>query len=307
MAGIKFMKAENADLSKLRFPVVCLVKLDGVNGGFLGDSFTSRTLRPFANSKVTEVFSHPALKGFNGELALGSLTDGATCRRTTSLVNSYSFHRKEEVPTLYPFDYVTDQTVNFKFSDRFKILRDLIDDLPPELQEFVKPLPAVKLCKTLEEVIEFHEMVVGLGYEGTILRWANAPHKNGRSTVNECYMLRLKDQETSEAVVIGLNEAEENLNEAIRNPAGELERSSHKENKVGKRMLGSFRCLWGGKEITVSAGELTHEERREIWETRNDVIPIVAIGAVITFKYMAYGAKDLPRFPRYVSERKGDQ
>jgi DNA ligase-1 len=283
-------------------PVAAEVKIDGVNGGFLNESgFTSRTGRPFANKVVTQFFSHPLLRGFNGELALGSLVDGKTCRRTTALVNSFSYNTNGEIPTLYPFDYITEQTWRFKYVDRFKLLRDLIDKLPPELAEHIKPLPAVKLCKTIEEVWEFHDMVVRLGYEGTILRDANGQHKNGRSTEREGGFMRIKDPATSEALVIELIEAEENLNPALLDPMGYTIRSSHKENKFGKGMLGSFRCLWRGKEILVSAGELTHDERREIWETK------AWVGKEITFKYMPYGMKDLPRSPRFVTERKDDQ
>ena len=293
----KFMKAENCDLNLIRFPIVCLVKIDGVNGGNLSDTFTSRTLKPFKNSVVGDIFSHPLLAGFNGELAVGSLTDGATCRRTSSVVNSYSWNSSGEIPTLYPFDYVTEQTHKFGFADRYYLLRGLIDKLPPELARHVKPLPAVKLCKTLEEVLEFHEMVTGLGYEGTILRWTLSPHKNGRSTVKEGYLLRLKDQETDEAVVLSLVEAEENQNIAQVNALGQTFRTSHQENKVGKGMIGSFLCLWRDIEILVSAGELSHDERREIWETGG------WIGKTITFKSMSYGMKDKPRFARYVAPR----
>ena len=294
----KPMKAENCDLNLIRFPVACLVKLDGVWGGQMpGQNFTARTLKPFKNSVVENIFSHPLLAGFNGELAVGSLTDGATCRRTSSVVNSYYWNSSREIPTLYPFDYVTESSAKLKFTDRYLILSDKIDQLPPELRQFVKPLPAVKLCKTLEEVLEFHEMVTGLGYEGTILRWHHAPHKNGRSTVKEGYLLRLKDQETDEAIVLSLVEAEENQNIEQINELGETFRTSHQENKVGKGMVGSFICTWNGIEISVSAGELDHTERREIWETGNWV------GRTIQFRYMKYGMKDKPRFPRYVAPR----
>ena len=300
---LKFMKAENCDLNLIRFPVVCLVKIDGVNGGNLSDRFTARTLKPFKNSVVGDVFSHPLLAGFNGELAVGSLTDGATCRRTTSVVNSYSWNSSGEIPTLYPFDYVTEQISKRGYLDRYLQVEDKITQLPPELAQYVKPLPYWKLCKTLEEVLEFHEMVTSLGYEGTILRWHLAPHKNGRSTVKEGYLLRLKDQETDEAVVLSLVEAEENQNIPQINELGETFRTSHQENKVGKGMVGSFICLWKGIEISVSAGELDHEERREIWERRNDSVPLIGAGDQITFRFMRYGMKDKPRFARYVAQR----
>lgn len=299
----KFMKAADCDLAVLTFPVVCLVKIDGVNGGqLIPERFTGRTLKMFANTVVSERFSHPALYGLNGELAVGSLTDGVTCRRTTGVVNSYSWNTAGEIPTLYPFDYITDQTVGFGFWDRFQISQNIITKLPEVLAEYLKPLPYFKLCKNLEEVLEFHSTMIALGFEGTVLRSPTRPHKDGRSTLKEGGFLRLKDQETAEAVVLRVIEAEENLNPAQVNEMGQTFRTSHKENKVGKGMAGSFECIWNNEVITVSAGELSHEERIKIWENRSNFT-----GETITFRFMRYGMKDKPRFPRYVTDRRDMQ
>jgi DNA ligase-1 len=298
---LQFMKAVDCDLGAVKFPGLATPKVDGVAGAYLGEGLTARTGRPFTNSFITETFSHPALRGICGEFTVGSLTDGGTCRRTTSLLNSLRGNRPSELPVWNAFDYVTEQTWWMKAKDRYELLQIQITKLPPELRSLVVPLPFMRFCNNLEEVLEFHEEVTGLGYEGTMLKWVNAAHKSGRSTIKEGANLRIKDMATSEAVVLELIEAEENLNVATLDHLGYSKRSTHQENKVGKGMLGSFRCLWEGREITVGAGELTHDERRGIWETAS------WIGRTITFKYMPYGTMNLPRFPRFVAERKGDQ
>lgn len=301
--ALKFMKAADADLIKLFATpgrvYIATVKADGVAGGFLTDRFTSRTLKDFANRTVGEVFSHPTLRGFSGELAVGSLTDGATCRRTTSVVNSFSWNTSGEIPTLYAFDFVTEETQMLGYAQRFNLLFKKLESLPPELARYVTRIPESAVCRCLQDVLNFHEYVTGLGYEGTVLRRIDAPHKNGRATLREEGFLRIKDQLTDEAVVIGLEEAMENLNPALVNELGETYRTSHKENLSPKGMLGSFLCLWQGKTIRVSAGELTHKERRDIWETQGWV------GRTITFRYMPGNMKDLPRFARYVARREG--
>jgi DNA ligase-1 len=307
MSDLIFMKAVNCDLAKIRYPVKATPKVDGVAGEFLREGLTARTGRPFTNSLVTDVFSHPALRGFCGEFTVGSLVDGATCRRTTSLLNSLRSNRIGELPVWNIFDYVTEHTHRMGALDRYRICQNEIAGLPPEIKRFINPLPFMKICNNLEEVLAFHEYTTGLGYEGTMLKWVNAPHKGGRSTVSKGELLRIKDQETSEAIILDFVEAEENLNEIVLDHLGYSKRSSHKENKVGNGMLGSFKCLWEGKKITVAAGELDHNDRVEIWETRNDVAPKLARGDVITFKHMKYGAKDLPRFARFVVPRKDDQ
>jgi len=301
MPDFIFMRAVNCVLNKIIYPVQATPKLDGVAGENLRDGLTARTGRPFTNSNITDLFSHPALRGFCGEFTVGSLTDGATRRRTNSLLNSLRSNRVGELPVWNVFDYVTEQTVRMGAKDRYGICQEKLASLPPELKRYVVPLPMMKVCHNLEEVLEFHEMVTGLGYEGTMLKWVNAPHKNGRATVSKAELLRIKDEETDEALVLEVIEAEENRNALEYDHLGHAKRSSHQENKVGKGMVGSFKCLWQGKELYVSAGELDHADRREIWETKSWV------GRTITFKFMRYGMKDLPCFPRFVVERKDDQ
>ena len=63
-------------------------------------------------------------------------------------------------------------------------------------------------------------------------------------------------------------------------------------------MLGSFLCidLKTGKEITVSAGKLTHGERVEYYNNP-------PIHQVVKYRSMTYGVKAAPRFARFYSFR----
>lgn len=299
----KAAKASNCDLGKIRFPVVAEAKLDGVNGTIFNGGCTSREGKPFKNSVVTDFFSHPSLHGFNGEFAVGSLTDGATCRRTSSVVNSYSWNSSGEIPDLYVFDLVNDQTHFLGYGARLERTEERLIQLPMFIQQKVRIVPHFKICNTVEEVLEFHGMVVALGFEGTVLRYLYSPHKNGRYTVKEGGFLRLKDEETGEARVIQFIEAMENQNPQLINVLGEAYRTSHKENLVEKGMVGSFLCDWQGIQIQVSAGQLTHDERRDIWEGQG----LVSVGDIITFRYMKYGMLNKPRFARYVTRRNDNE
>ena len=111
---------------------------------------------------------------------------------------------------------------------------------------------------------------------------------------------RAKPQSDKEAYVIGLVEAMENLNEAKINELGHSERSSHKENKVGKGMVGMLQCkdLTTGMLIDVGAGKMTHPEREYYWNNPEEII-----GKYIKYKSMDVGVKDKPRFARYMSIR----
>jgi len=122
----------------------------------------------------------------------------------------------------------------------------------------------------------------------------------GRATVNEGSYLRLKPSSDKEALVISLVEAMENLNEAKVNELGHTERSSHKENKVGKGMVGMLQCedLTTGMLIDVGAGKMTHEEREYYWKNPSEIV-----GKLVKYRSMDVGIKSAPRFARYICIR----
>lgn len=288
MAIIKPHLAETADLELIKFPSVVFCKIDGVRGINLG-SLTSRLLRPFKNSRLEADFSNPLLRGFDGELAVGSLTDGKTCRRTTSCVNSY---KSPDSPDWYVFDYLWNGFEARDYKDRYNKLALLVSALPPDLAARVKPVPMVQIVNSLDELMQFHQKSLDAGYEGTVIRYLHGKHKSGRCTEREANFLRIKEWQTAEGVIIGFEEAQENFNPAKKNALGRTERSSHKENLRGKGMVGNFQLqLPDGQVITVGAGCLSHEERLEYF-----VAPELILGKVATYKFMPYGEKDKPRF-----------
>lgn len=301
---LKFHKAENADLASLRFPCLVMPKVDGVRGAFLNSGFTGRSGKAFKNQNITDCFSNPAYRGFDGELFHGNMTDPDLCRKTTGLVNSLRYNTHGELPKLMVFDWITEETIVLPYRKRFELVTAYIQDLSPELRQYITTVPRLVYnpeylyCHTVEEVEEAHLEYVAQGYEGTIIRWAEAPHKNGRSTVRESYFMRIKDVLTSEGIVIGYTEAEENLNTLVYTPQGYAERSSAQEGKVGKGMLGALILSFNGQEIKCSAGKMTHEERYDYWDN-----PQKLLGRIAVFNSMAYGEKDCPRHARFIGWR----
>lgn len=298
---LKPHKAENADLSKLRFPAYCFPKVDGVRGCFLGSQFTGRSMKPFRNSHIGKKFSDPLLAGFDGELVHGTLTDQDLCRKTTSLVGSYPFNTQGELPDWYIFDYVTPATAHLPYQVRWEIAKDTIAVIQQTRRDlaFIKPMPGAVLVNSLEEVETWHQHNVSLGFEGTIIRWLEAPHKNGKCTVRESYYMRIKDFSYEEGIVTGYTEAQVNDNELTYNALGLAERSSHKANKYGKGCIGSLEITRdSGEVVTVGPGKLTQEERYHYFDN-----PTKLLGNLATFKFMPYGMKDQPRFATFENFR----
>lgn len=291
---IKPMRAEDAVLEKLRFPLIIQPKIDGVRAVYL-DNFSARTLKPFANKHVRRVFSNPIFRGLDGELAADEPTHPDLCRMTTSAVTTI-----EGAPSLtwWCFDYVTEGTITLPYSDRLDWLKSKVyGDLADWVD--VRFIP-YEHCDSLDDLLVYEEAWLDAGFEGLIIRDPNGKYKQGRSTVREQGLLRLKRFIEEDAVILGFEEAEENLNEAKINALGRTERSSHQANKRGKGMVGTIiaRDVKTGDEIRVGPGTLKHEERIAIFQQQDRYI-----GHQFKYKQFPKGRKDKPRFPTFFSWR----
>jgi len=255
--------AETADLDKLTYPIAALVKIDGNRLLNQNGKATGRSLKPYKNKAVTAFFSQMGLHGLDGELAFGDITEEALCRNTTSVVNTIN---SKDVPTWWCFDYVTEETKHLPYKERHALMVEKVKEQWNKGCKFIEFVGYV-VCYNREQVEQQYQNALDLGYEGIILRDLNAPHKDGRCTVKEGAYLRIKPSEDDEAIVISLVEALENQNEAVVNELGRTERSSHKENKVGKGMVGMLVCkdVKTGNIIDVGAGKMKHEEREYYW------------------------------------------
>jgi len=300
---------------KLKFPVIVSPKIDGVRGINLDGNLTGRSLKAFKNGFVTRRFSGPQFMGFDGELALGNWTSATLCSDTTGFVTRKS--PKPGKPTeseelvWYIFDYLADEVIGLPYAERIAAAQAKVG----QMQEFPASISVVpyKLAHSTEELLAFEQLCLDDGFEGVIIRDPNGKHKSGRATVKGGSYLRIKRFIDFEFTIDGFDEAQENLNEAKVNELGYTERSSHKENKIGKGMVG---CIHGtlledvvfegkvlngmgkGTPVDVSPGALTHGERIAIF---ND--PTGFIGAIGKGKMFPKGHKDKPRFPQFQTVR----
>ena len=295
--SFKPMKATDVvDTKDLKYPLIASPKIDGVYALVKDGKLLGRSLKPFKNRYITECLSDPAFEGFCGELCMIEpdnldVARQDLCRMTTSCVNTIE---KEWKFIWLLFDYTHPDVIDLPYEERMLVLENYLDILDHPLIEIIP----YQTLETAEEVDEVYGKSLDAGFEGLVLRDPEGKWKNGRSTLKQQLFLRMKPQDDFEAIVMDAIEAMENQNEAKINELGYTERSSHKENKIGKGMVGSFKCidLATGKEIVVGAGKLTHEERIKYWGE-------VPKNSIIKYKAMTTGQKDLPRFPRFISFR----
>ena len=283
----KPMLATDADLDKLRFPLLASAKLDGVRAVVRGGVVYSRSNKPIPNKFVQQKFCK--FEHFDGELICGDPTSKSCYRDTVSVV--MSLDKAADNAGFFVFDSVRDLGANYGVRHRWITAKR---DLPENVI-----LHDQVLCASLDDVLDYEAECLEDGYEGLILRDPDAPYKTGRSTVKEGYLLKLKRFCDAEAVVIGFEERMENQNEATVNELGRTKRSSHKAGKVGRGDLGALVCRTAeGIEFSIGTG-LDDAAREDLWAIRNDDL----IGRIVKYKFFPVGVKDKPRHPVFLGWR----
>lgn len=279
--------------SKIRFPILCMVKIDGVRGINLEGTLTGRSLKKHANKHTTAMFSKPQFQGIDGELAADVWTSSSLCRDTTSAVN-----RIEGTPTItwWAFDYITEATVDLPYCERLRMLTAHVESIN---EPSVKVVPHV-VVNSLEELNAFEEDALVQGFEGVILRDILGKVKSGRATVREGSYMRIKRFTDAEAICLEIQEAMQNNNQKVVNALGLSERSSHQENMTPKGMVGSLvcKCCETGETIVVGAGDMDHAMRKHYFDNQDEIV-----GKIVKYKSFRHGVKSKPRFPTFLSIR----
>jgi DNA ligase 1 len=282
------------DTTTLNFPLLASPKLDGIRALVIDGKLVSRNLKPIPNAHVQALFGRPELNGLDGELICGDPTDKAAFRNTTSAVMS-----KDGTPDVrfWVFDRFSGDS-HHPFTVRFEAATNTLWR-SHNLACTMVPHEAIRNLQSLEQ---YEATTLAQGYEGVMLRSADAPYKFGRSTMREHGLMKLKRFADAEAVVIGFEEQMHNTNEAKVDALGHTERSSHKAGMVGKGTLGALvvRGIDGQyKDVEFSIGSgMDDAIRSEIWADR-----ISTYGTVVKYKYFPIGCKDSPRFPVFLGFR----
>ena len=270
-------------------------KLDGIRALVINGQLVSRTLKPIRNRYIQEILGRPELEGLDGELIVGSAYGEGVFARTSSGVMS---EFGEPNFTYFVFDNCGTHIEHY--DTRYKALKLALSIGWDHIQ-----IPQIHLLHqepiyTLSELEVFEEGVTSEGYEGAILRHPASPYKQGRSTLRERYMLKLKRFLDSEAQIIGFQELRHNDNEATVDARGYTVHSSHKDNKVGMDTLGALRVRdihtidW---EFNVGTG-FDQSQRQYIWDHKEDYL-----NKIIKYKYLPIGTLELPRHPVYLGLR----
>ena len=287
--SIRPMLGVNADLSKLQFPVIVSPKLDGIRAIVKDGVVYSRSGKPIPNKYIQQQFG--SYHGLDGELIVGNSTDKNVFQNTVSGVMT-----EEGIPNV--FYYVFDLwNTSLQYKQRLGILSNIVKDIN-KIESNVIRVESL-YCNSLKEVELREQQYLQQGYEGLIIRNPNSYYKNGRSTVKEGGLLKLKRFKDGEAAVFGYNPLFHNNNPEELDELGYTIRSTAKNGMVELEALGSLEVLdiETGVAFNIGSG-FTANQRKELWKEKEKLL-----GKIVKYKYFDVSILNAPRFPIFLGFR----
>lgn len=275
------------DLRSITYPVLVSTKLDGIRATVQEGRLRSRTLKDIPNVNVQRMFAGLP-EGLDGELIYGAPNASDVYRNTNSIVMSDD--KPADGISFYAFDLYTPEIFTKRLCKLQIALGQTYLNVRVVTQHF---------AKDLDEVLAFEAAWTAEGYEGAMIRSLNGLYKQGRSTLREEYLLKVKRFEDGEAEIISSYEMMHNDNIAETNELGRTKRSSHQENMRAAGVLGGFnvRDIETGVTFSVGSG-FSAMQKAQYWGERDSLA-----GRIIKYKFLPVGVKDKPRHPIFLGFR----
>lgn len=281
-------KSTDSDLQRLHYPLLCSPKIDGIRGVVVCGKLLSRSMKPIRNTHVQQLFGRPEYDGLDGELVVGNPWDKNLMQQTTSGVMS-----RDGAPAVkfYVFD-------SFRNPGHSYVSR--LESIP----EFTDHPSIVKLghvwIDSYAQLLDYETEQLRMGYEGIMIRSIHGRYKDGRSTLREGGLIKVKRFTDDEATVIGYEPLMRNDNELERDERGYAKRSHSAAGKVADDLLGALHVVGAGSSVSFSIGSgFTESQRRALWDRRDDLV-----GKIVKFKHFAVtGVKTVPRMPIFLGFR----
>ncbi len=282
--------ASHFEPEKVRFPVLGSVKMDGWRAYNSSRVLFTRSNKPVPNAFTQLRLNAQAFHGLDGELCAGNPWDANLMQQSQS---AFSAEHGEPEFTWQVFDIFN---LDLPYEARYALLKGaLTGTLDIGRKDFADfawnsgiRLVDQKILLNMQELEAFEEESLIKGYEGIMLRDPQGKYKQGKSTVREGGLLKVKRYTDSEMVANGMEEQQYNGNEAFTDELGRTKRSSAQAGKVGKDTLGVLvgTDVVTGQTVRLGTG-FTDEQRLWIWRNWNKVS-----GTLSTYKHFAHGVKD---------------
>lgn len=286
-------KTTDADLQKLKFPMLLSPKIDGIRALVVGGKLMSRSMKLIPNAYTQALFGRPELEGLDGELVVGNPWDKNLMQQTTSGVMS---HSGTPDVSYHVFDRWNDSQ---QFVIRWQELA-VINGIGryPGIKPWIRRVHH-HFVHSYDELLALEAEYLQQGYEGVMLRDPNGPYKQNRSTLREGILLKVKRFQDSEAVVLDYELLNRNLNEQTKDERGYSKRSTSQDGKVADDLIGSLlvRDLHTGVVFSIGSG-FSESQRYQLFNSRDSLR-----GQIVKYKSFSIGVKEKPRFPIFLGFR----
>lgn len=278
---------EIPEISQIKFPLLGSFKYDGFRALILNGKVMSRKMIEIPNLFVQKWAKEheKELEGLDGELVVGSPFGEGVFNRCQNALT-----REDGEPDFTYYVFECPSVAHLPAVDRYEEIRNRVQSIARA------KIVEQRVLKSEEDLFKMSEEALLAGYEGLILKGMQSLYKFGRSTLREGILLKWKEFVDSECVVLGVKQATKNTNTLKTDNLGNAKRSTSKEGKIPKQMVGSFivRDIHSGVEFSCSTGSLKEGELEALWAKRDELT-----GKVFTYKYQKVGVLNKPRFSNF--------
>ena len=256
-------KSYDKESHKVEYPCYVQPKLDGMRALGYSDKFISRKGKEILNmDHILEELDKVKLNApLDGEL----YAHGKSFQENMRLIKKYRPGETEEVK-YHIYDYADP---DMSFIQRLTVLTNLINIFSVVPFKHIELVPTIPI-KDESELKKLHVKALGLGYEGTIVRWGDAGYKSKSRSSN---LLKYKDFQDLACTIVDVVPS------------------------TKRHLQGQFICEY--KDVEFGCGmKFSHEEREKILINASDYI-----GQTAEIRFFEYSEDGIPRFPVCVGLR----
>lgn len=302
----------DGDILSIKYPVFVSPKIDGIRCMVVNGEAKTRSMKPQPNKILNDYFSAPIYEGFDGELVVPGLPFNEVTSRVMGRSND------PDGVEWHVFDDFTNLAL--PFTSRIASAMKRIEAMTKTGKYSRIKLVNHHAVDNAEALASYEAKCLAEGYEGVMIRDMMGMYKQGRSTVREGGLLKLKRFTDAEAIIVGFEERMHNENEAYKDEVGRTKRSSAKGGKVGMNVLGAFvlraigedrscpHCEGHGCAECADSGLLTfrcgsglNDAQRETWWLAGNRKHL--LGKLAKYKFQEHGTVDAPRSPIFLGIR----
>lgn len=288
--------ATTEEIENFQFPLLASPKLDGIRAIVIDGKVMSRSMKPIRNKRVQELFAH--LEGFDGELILGDPTDTNCFNHSTALMGEELRNDVAHLPiNFYVFDLIP-TVCDLPAAKRCALLKEKAHGYKDLNVHYV----GQTIVNSLEELLDFEKQMLEAGYEGVMVKSPDGLYKQGRSTLKQRLLTKVKRFQDDEAEIIGFEEKMVNIGERKINELGYSETSDKKGDFAPAGTLGALvvKDIKTGITFAIGSG-FDDKTRAELWADKDNLK-----GKIVKYKHFTVGVKEAPRFPTFLGFRNID-